>query len=454
MAQLEFKRESTVKDFLEVVFRRKWVIIGIVLVAVLIVITFNLRGPAIYESFARVLVKRGEATGVFVNYVRTLTWEEEISSQIEMAKSQVVVERAREILSKYLPAGYESSDWIDPERVSSGVVATSNVIWVSYISPDPIFCESVVNALVNSYREYYQEIRTPPEMEDFFSQEMSALKEEIEYWRERKELVEVEWGIIDIKQQRKNALDRLSRYQLDLEEVVQERSEIKAYLKRLETLKTLPIEEQSAALSGLSISNLRETTIEDLHHRLVDLKMEESGLASRFTEDNKYLIKVRKQIVDLNGLIEGEINSQILINKSQLEILGVREETIRELEGQFQAEMEEYPRKEVEIERINVALERLQSNYNDLVEQHINAKISLASNPEWTVTILNPASKAYQRKTRDYVRMALGPIFSLIIALGVAFFIDNLDHSLKNVSEAEESLGMPVLTSFPEADKK
>jgi uncharacterized protein involved in exopolysaccharide biosynthesis len=186
----------------------------------------------------------------------------------------------------------------------------------------------------------------------------------------------------------------------------------------------------------------------------VDLKMEESGLASRFTDDNKYLIKVRKQIEDLNGLIEGEINSQILINKSQLEILGVREETIRELEGQFQAEMEEYPRKEVEIERINVALERLQSNYNDLVEQHINAKISLASNPEWTVTILNSASKAYQRKTRDYVRMALGPIFSLIIALGVAFFIDNLDHSLKNVSEAEESLGMPVLTSFPEAGKK
>ncbi len=454
MERLEVKKESTVKDFLEVVFRRRWIIVGIVLVAVAVVVTLNLRGPVVYESSARVLVKRGEATGVFVSYVRTLTWEEEIASQIEMVKSQVVIERASEILKNYLPAGYEYSDWIDPGRVGSGVITTSNVIWVTFVSSDPIFCEAVVNALVNAYREYYQKIRTPPEIEDFFSQEMSALKEEIEYWRERKEFVETEWGILDIKQERKNALDRLLKYQTDLDEVVQERREIRALLERLYTFRTLDIEQQSAALSGLSTSGSKQTTIENLHRRLLDLRMEESELASRYTDENKYVVKVREQIADLHGLIQKEIDSQILINRSQLEILGAREETIREFTREFKTEIEEYPRKEVEIERINVALQRLQTNYSELVEQHINARISLASNPEWTVTILNPASKAFQRKTRDYVRMALGPIFSLIIALGFAFFIDNLDHSLKNVSEAEESLGMPVLASFPEAGKK
>jgi capsular polysaccharide biosynthesis protein len=70
------------------------------------------------------------------------------------------------------------------------------------------------------------------------------------------------------------------------------------------------------------------------------------------------------------------------------------------------------------------------------------------------VTILNPASPAVRKKTRDYVRIALGPAFSLIIALGLAFFVDNLDHSIKNISEAEESLGLSVLASCPETNRK
>ena len=83
----------------------------------------------------------------------------------------------------------------------------------------------------------------------------------------------------------------------------------------------------------------------------------------------------------------------------------------------------------------------------------MSAKISVASNPEWNITILSPASPAYQKKTRDYVRMALGPMFSLVVALGFAFFVDNLDHSIKNVAEAEETLGCQVLASFPDSEQ-
>ena len=49
--------------------------------------------------------------------------------------------------------------------------------------------------------------------------------------------------------------------------------------------------------------------------------------------------------------------------------------------------------------------------------------------------------------------MALGPLFSLVVALGFAFFIDNLDHSIKNVAEAEETLGCQVLASFPDSEQ-
>jgi capsular polysaccharide biosynthesis protein len=102
---------------------------------------------------------------------------------------------------------------------------------------------------------------------------------------------------------------------------------------------------------------------------------------------------------------------------------------------------------------VNSALTRLEKRYEELNKQHMDARVTVASNPEWTVTIISPASPAYQKKTRDYVRIALGPLFSLIVSLGFAFFVDNLDHSIKNVAEAEEALGFQVLASFPDTEK-
>ena len=48
----------------------------------------------------------------------------------------------------------------------------------------------------------------------------------------------------------------------------------------------------------------------------------------------------------------------------------------------------------------------------------------------------------------------LAELFSIVIALGLAFFIDNLDHSIKSIAEAEDSLGLSVLANFPEIEKK
>ena len=441
-------KESTVKDFLDVVFRRKWIILGIVTMATSVVIVFSMKEPASYESVAKILVKRGESQGVYSQSIRTLSWEEEISSQIEMIKSQVVASRAQELLTDFYPEGKEPAQKINAGRVNSGVISTSNVLWVAYTSMDPLFCEAAVNAIVNAYKEYYENVKTPPEMEDFFSRELSTLREEIEYWRKRKERIEKEWGIVDIKQQRSITLNCLERYRTEFDKLVQERLEIEEVISRLEKFQELDIDEQSAVSIGL-INTSGDMEVRNLRRRLHELKGEESEMSMGYTDNNKRLIKVRKQIEDLQTMLGKEVRSLILITKSKLKIMIRKQETLMDLAEPLKVEKGQYPKKEVELERINVSLQRLEINYKDLVRQHMDAKLSVASNPEWNITILNAASRAYHKKTRDYVRMALGPFFSFVIALGLAFFVDNLDHSIKNVADAEQNFDLPVLASFP-----
>ncbi len=450
MERIESRKESTVKDFLEIIFRRKWIIIGIVVVATGVIFILNLRGVAIYESSARVLVKRGEQPGVFMRGSQPLTWEEDISSQIEMVKSTIVVDRAHELMADYMPPGYKT-DWrISIGSVNAGVVSTSNVIWVAYTSSDPIFCEVAVNSIINAYKQYYQEIRTPPEMDDFFSREMNTTKEEIEYWRERKRQVEFEWGIVNLEQQQLGLIRNHETYKLELEEVLRDLMEKESIVQHLEGIRDRGMDEQSIVASGLLGVSARDTGIDGSRRQLRELLVRESELSVGLTDKHQELKEVREQIDELKKLLEKEIESLLYINKTQIEILRNRRQYLSNMVRQIEEEKKTYPEKEVEIDRINTTLVQLQENYNDLMEQHMTSKITLASNPEWTVTILNPATHAYRKKTRDYVRMALGPLFSLIVALGFAFFLDNLDHSIKNVSEAEETLNLPVLTSFPD----
>ncbi len=447
-------KESTVKDFLEVIFRRKWIILGVVCVSTILVMFLNFREQAVYESTGKMLVKRGETAGVFNNAIRTLTWEEEIASQIEMVKSQVVIDGAKELIRKYLPEDYMTDAEINYNSVGSGVITRSNVLWVSYTDLDPVFCEASANAIINSYKDYYQRVRTPPEMEDFFSEELNIVKDDLEYWRERKVKLEKEWGLVDIDTQSRNTLERMERYQTDLDVVRQDILYLEGIIENLANFRDLDIETLAAITVNFTETTSKRSALESYKEKLIDLKMKESEMSVMYTEDHKELKKVKNQISDIYALMESEITAAIDIQKRRLSILNDKETSLSGMLADITIEKNAYPEREVELDRIDKAIAGLEIRYSKLQEQHMSSRISVASNPEWSITILAPASRAAQKKTRDYVRMALGPLFSLVIALGFAFFVDNLDHSIKNVSEAEELLGLQVLSSFPDLDRK
>ena len=66
---------------------------------------------------------------------------------------------------------------------------------------------------------------------------------------------------------------------------------------------------------------------------------------------------------------------------------------------------------------------------------------------DYHITLLSEPTYGKPSNPRDLVRLSLGPILSLLVGIGLAFFFENLDHSLKNPEEVERYLELPVLTS-------
>jgi capsular polysaccharide biosynthesis protein len=96
----------------------------------------------------------------------------------------------------------------------------------------------------------------------------------------------------------------------------------------------------------------------------------------------------------------------------------------------------------------------LRTRYTELVNNNDRARIMEQSTPRLNVTVLSPVGPAAPSNARDYVRLALAPAFSLVVGLGLAFFIDGLDNRMRTATDAETALELPVLASITERRRR
>jgi capsular polysaccharide biosynthesis protein len=107
-----------------------------------------------------------------------------------------------------------------------------------------------------------------------------------------------------------------------------------------------------------------------------------------------------------------------------------------------------YPEQDAVLADLNSRITVLERDYATLTSRKIDAMVSKESSPEWEVVLLSPPSQPVALRTKDYVRLSLGPLLGLLVGIGLAFFFDSLDHSVKTKSEAERILGIPVVASI------
>jgi uncharacterized protein involved in exopolysaccharide biosynthesis len=121
---------------------------------------------------------------------------------------------------------------------------------------------------------------------------------------------------------------------------------------------------------------------------------------------------------------------------------------------QAKAEVALFPDKEKQLAGIESNITAYEDKYQLLLQKQHEAQIAVATSAEFKVAVLTPPGKATAKRTGDYVRLAVGPFLSLIVGLGLAFFFESMDHSVKNAAEVEQYLGTTVLATVSESREK
>src|SRR5690348_4368908 len=191
------ERQASTREFLAVLFRRKWLILGLFAATTATVLVVAATTPLMYSSTGRVLVFRGERESSLTPGRQIMSdWEQDLGSEMEVVKSEPVLDEARAQLAKQRGPGGRSLA-LDATQIDVEVLGKSNVLGIGYSDRDPAVARTTCAALLAAYMDYRQNKMTLDRPERFFQAAGARVDADIAAKMDERRRIAQETGVTD-----------------------------------------------------------------------------------------------------------------------------------------------------------------------------------------------------------------------------------------------------------------
>jgi uncharacterized protein involved in exopolysaccharide biosynthesis len=332
--------------------------------------------------------------------------------------------------------------------VSAAPSGKASVLVINYSAPDPKEAREALRALARAYMDWRGQVRTLPVVEGFFEEEIQGLRDRMTEWEQRRADFMTEEGIAELGAERESLLRQKEDGEANLAVA---RAQIADYAARLEAMRNLQMarkQNRQIEVAGLSdVQSNDDATLQLIRRELVTRRSEYYQRLGRYPDNHPEVLAARDALEDLQAQYDTELDNYIRMLEARIDVSQARANSLEATVQAIDEQLTTYPDKEARLAQYDRILEALRRDYTTVVDRQITAKVEQTGRPEWTVILLSPASEAVQLRTRDLVRLLLVPLFAILLGLALAFIVDGLDHSLKDATEAEHHLRVPVLGS-------
>jgi uncharacterized protein involved in exopolysaccharide biosynthesis len=444
-------RQATMREFFAVLFRRRWFIIGMFFVVTATVMTISLTTPTTYSSSGRVLVIRGERQSALSPGRQLFSdWEQELASEVANVRSTPVLERTRALLDERAAKSGKKAPKINFGSVDVEVMGKSNVLGIGYTDLDPEVAQQICDALLTSYVEYRQNRQRLGQPESFFEAKLESLNTEIEKRLSERQQIGLSSGVTNAADQAREWGNQLGSLEQRRNEAAADLAEAQRSLKAMRDLQQNP----DIDLPTLGMPFTNESALVGLKQRIMEQQARIATLRERFRDDAPEVQNAMETLETLQALLRKEVEARLTMSNSRIESLqarlAVHERDLNELRGRLGL----IPGSQRHLDDLEAEIKTLRERVTEFSKARDQALITANTSQERSVVLLNPAGIAAAQNTRDYVRMALAPGFSLVVGIGLAFFIDNLDMTVRTAGQAEEYLEIPVFATLSERRSK
>lgn len=318
----------------------------------------------------------------------------------------------------------------------------TNIIRLSHQGNDPDQAREIVNTLATAYLDRNIILKTEEARKsvDFIRQQLDEVRQLLDDAEQSLQDYKRDTGVIKLDSEVEILIERLSL--IDKERSAEKLRSRQAGFAIQALTKALK-ERRSYAPSSL----LEDPVLAGLATELAHLEVERQGLLTEFTKSHPDVLSLTKRIVA--GQERMLASYQALQSGLNLKI--------RDLDADiagFEQQLQGLPEAEQQLARLTRLATVNADIYTFLLHKHEEARIARASTIS-SINIIDPAIAPEQPvKPNKKKNLLLALIVGAMAGVGVAFFIEYLDDTIKDAETAKRLLGLPILAVIPYIEPK
>ncbi len=341
---------------------------------------------------------------------------------------------------KLLPFNKTVKDLRDNVNASE-VGKKTNIISLTYTNTDPVMARNVVNTLVQAYLEQNVGFKAEEASKTvgFVENQLQSIRNELDKAEQKLESYKSTSGVVMLDETATKLIDKLSDTEKDCTGVTLRKKSVEFALASL----------KEARLRGRTYSPVAsqdDPVIAGLASQLADLQVKKSALLSDSTEQHPAVQAIDMQIDEVQKKLQATY-------ESELRTLAGTETGISRDMDRYEGMLKGLPASERDLAKLT-RLAKVDSDiYTFLLQKHEEAKINEASTIS-NINIVDPAiTPELPVKPQKGKNLLLGLLVGCMFGVGLAFFQEYLDDTIKDADGAKRELKWPLLAVTPQIRK-
>jgi len=447
------------RDYLEILARRRWLAIGVFLVIMVLTILSILRTRPVYEARASVMVTASNQSSVLGGV--PLFWSNQpvLADHIALLTSRSLAERVAQALPDSIALSAATLQGMATARGSRD----GNVITVSASAPKRPLAVALANAYADAYQQYDLDLSRldVSAVRQFVEGQLGTVGGRLDSSERGLAQFKSVNKLVDVSTETRSLIDQqavlAAQYQQSLIDEEATRTEL-AHIQRR-------IEQEGRGIAD--VSGITSPLVTSLKNTLNQLEVEKTNLIIRgFSENSERIQGLNRQIDSTRARLRTE--SQVLVSQqgladpvghlgslfessltlnTRLAATKARQEALASAMAGYDAPLSRLPDAERRLARLTRDVETGRRVHSLLSERFEEARIQEVGRIS-SVRIIDRAQRASQTRPNVRNSLAVGLVLALAAALGSVWAAEQLDTSLHGQHELERR-GYTVLGSIP-----
>lgn len=465
------QEERHLLDYFDAVLRRKAIVLAVFLAVATYFAVRSFMTQSVYQASAQILIDRDKQNVLTFKEVTEVdsARDDYYQTQYKLLQSRALARRVVEGLNLLQDpefGGPRSADVVKAAmaappgespvldgaidnllgRLSVQPVKNSRLVAVTVETLRPELAAQIANELSRRYIEQTLEFRyqTSSEAGKWLGTQLEEQRAKVAAAELELQKVKEREGIVNLEERRALLDQKLKDLGSNLTALKTVRLEKEALWRQM---KSAPTPEEMPAVMASPV-------VQQLRVDLANLERQQTQLLERYLDQHPEVVKVRNQIADTRKRLAAEAQRLIRGAENDYKSAAAQEASIAGALEQAKAEALDLSSRAVDYDNrkreVEAGKEVLNSLMSRLKQTDVSTELK-ASNIRVVDPAVVPRVPVRPNRQRD---ISFGVLMGLLLSVGLAFFLEYLDNTVKSPEDVREHLGVPLLGVIGEMESK